>query len=255
MNRVVVGYDGSAPSQGALMWATAIADRTGAPLDLVDVVDDDWGMAGQDWAHETEHRAAVLLSSTASTHQAPGGVTTRLLHGSTVQELATAVEPDDLLVVGSHKSGYTRGRALGSLSVRLATVAPCSMLVVPAAPTVPGRRGIVVGVGPELSEAALRVATREAAAREQPLTLIAAATRSGKQSAAAALDRAQEWITQRDAPVVVTRRVVDRPPAEALLEASRSALLLVLGHSTAPGGGGTTHDVLMNPVSAIWIAR
>lgn len=255
MNRVVVAYDGSAPSQAALMWADGLAERTGEPLDIVHVVDDDWGMAGTEWAQQQEHRAAVLLSSTASAHPASGGVSTRLLHGSTAYEIAQAVTEQDLLVMGSHKSGYTRGRALGSLSVRLASAVPCSLLVLPDVPRIPGRRGIVVGVGPDLPEPALRIAVREAVARSQPITLVAAATAASRAAAKEALGRAAAWIADRDAPVMVTQRVIERPPAEALLEASRGALLLVLGASEAPGGGRTTHDVLMNPLSAVWIAR
>lgn len=183
MNRVIVGVDGSPPSLGAVMWAAAQAKELSLPLEFVHVLDDEWGGMGVDVAHREEHEAARMLAATADANRVPQGVDTRILHGSTVAELADAVGADDLLVVGSHKTGFIRGRAFGSLSVRLAPLVAGSMLVVPDAPAVAGRRGVVLGVGPVRSHAALTVAVREAARRDHAITLVAAADSANRRAA------------------------------------------------------------------------
>lgn len=70
------------------------------------------------------------------------------------------------------------------------------------------------------------------------------------------LDREVARIADIDPTLSITRRISDRLPAVALLEASRTAQLLVLGAARrATIGGSTTHEVLMNPTSAVWLAR
>src|SRR5690606_32016041 len=101
----------------------------------------------------------------------------------------------DLLVLGSHKAGYTRGRALGSLSVRLAPVVTCPLLVIPGAPAVPGRTGIVLGVGPIPSPAGLATAVDQANAAGQGLLLLASAPQDRRAAAERALEQAADWAT------------------------------------------------------------
>lgn len=253
MSRVVVGTDGSAPSEAALEWAAAYAARRDRELELVHVLDDEWGASGGEYARMRAHEAAVRLSDTADRLAPAGRVTTRLVHGSPIQELANAAEPGDLLVVGSHKTGYVRGRALGSLGVRLATLARSSVLVMPQAPFTTAARGVILGVGPRPSPAALEVAADEAEAAAEPLMLLSAAPEQDRVRATEALALAASTIAARRPGLTVTRKISGRRPADALLDASRGARLLVLG---APGdSGGVTHDVLLNAVSPVYIAR
>lgn len=253
MNRVVVGVDGSPPSIAALDWAAAYAARTGRSLELLHVLDDEWGAEGAEYARGEERRAAEQLSAAADRASSVSAATTRMVHGSPAQELARAVSRTDLLVVGSHKTGYVRGRAMGSLGVRLAALANSSVLVVPNAPYAGQTRGVILGVGPDPSPAASEVAADEAAAFAESLTLVSAAPDPDRVRAVVALDLAEQVIEERRPGLQRIRRIVERRPADALLDASRGARLLVLGAPRV--AGGVTHDVLLNAVCPVYIAR
>jgi nucleotide-binding universal stress UspA family protein len=257
VNRIVVGVDGSPPSLGAVTWAAQRAEQAHLPLEFVNVLDDEWGSVGVEYAQAAEQRAARLLADTADSNPVPAGVSTRLIHGSAVTELAGVAGEQDLLVVGSHKTGYLRGRAFGSLSVRLAPLVAGSLVVIPDIPFVSGRRGVILGVGPTTSSAAVRIAAEEAQREGQPLILIAAATSEQRSKAADALDRVVGQARTVADDLIIERRIADRGIADALVSASRRAAMLVLGalRPASGRGGSTVHDVLMNPLSAVWIAH
>jgi nucleotide-binding universal stress UspA family protein len=198
-------------------------------------------------------------------------LTSRIVHGSPVWELANACAPDDILVVGTHKTGFLQGRVLGSRSVSLAGTAPCAVVVVPVG-RLNSRHGVVAGVvradGMELAVAA---AAREAARLREPLTLLHAspprpdgAARDhdhDHESAQRALLRDAAAAAHAVAPgVEIHTRISGRKPVEALLDASRYATMLVLEPSRRTGPavsmvGTTTHDVLMNINSPVLVAR
>ncbi len=111
--RCAVGYDGSAASVTALVWAVARAIRSAGEVQLVGVVDDDSGAMGAAYAEQSAHDLGALLSAAAArvANAHPGlVVTTRRVSGAVAPALAAAVRADDVLVVGSAKTGYARGR-------------------------------------------------------------------------------------------------------------------------------------------------
>ncbi|MDP3208418.1 MAG: universal stress protein, partial [Rhodoglobus sp.] len=248
--RVVVGVDGSGPSHAALAWAAARARSTKTPLLAVHVVEDETARAvGENALHGAV--ASVLTSSPDLS------VDTQLLHGAAPWELTRVAGLDDLLVVGTHKTGYLNGRVLGTRGIAVATGARCSVAVVPEATT--GRKGILVGVASAASSRAAIVAgAHEAARTGQELTLIHAA--SGPGSGRTDLTAAVALAIAAEPRLVVRSRLSRRRPADALLDASRSSSLLVLG-ATDPADvhahhlGSVLYEVLLNINSPVLIAR
>lgn len=268
----VVGVDGSSPSEVALRWAMTRAFAKALPVVLVHVIEDEWGLAGGDFAREALYAGEVILQEALERAQGMNGavdVTGRILHGSPVWELANACDPNDLLIVGTHKTGFLHGRVLGSLSVSLAGSALCSVMVVPSVTSL-SRHGVVAGViwGDGL-DLAVSSAAREAARLDEPLVLVHASPARPDGIVDAEVEPRQRELLARAidvarsvAPrITVHTRVTARQPVDALLEASRYARMLVLEpsrRSDVPRGsmiGSTTHGVLMNINSPVLVAR
>jgi nucleotide-binding universal stress UspA family protein len=133
--RIVVGVDGSQPSERALGWAITEAQRTGAALHLVAA----WlfpmalGYAFtttvphvRDAAQDVVDRATAHVADVApaltvtgeTTEQPPGPA------------LVTASKGAELLVVGSRGLGGFEGLLLGSVSQYCTRHAACSVVVV-----------------------------------------------------------------------------------------------------------------------------
>jgi nucleotide-binding universal stress UspA family protein len=263
VERMIVGIDGSGPSSAALGWAVKRARGTAARLVLEHVVDDDWGQAGPDWTRELERAGEDLLAQALDRASSVfPDVHLALDIGSPVAVLAGAARNGDLLVIGSHKTGYVRGRILGTRSVAIAALARSSVVVVPE-DNLAHRQGVVVGVatGAEC-HAAIIAGAAEALHQHQELTLIHSspdrpdAVEAGKRLLAASVELALTV-----APgIVVRRRLSHRATADTLLDASRAASLLVLGASRggtdrAGSIGSVTHDVLLNLTSPVMVAR
>ena len=133
--RIVVGVDGSAPSQRALDWAVAEAQRTGDSLHLVTA----WmfpmalGYAFTSTVHEVEQNAQkVIDAATAHVAEIAPDVT---VSGETSEQLpapalVAAAKGADLLVVGSRGLGGFEGLLLGSVSQYCTRHAQCSVVVV-----------------------------------------------------------------------------------------------------------------------------
>lgn len=256
-----VGVDGSGPSRAALTWAARRAASEGSPLELVHVIDGDRPTVDPG-SSEDESRSGVVLLEEATAlarRSAPSvELNTVILQGSVAWELAATSRPGDLLVVGTHKTGYLTGRALGTRGIVIASVSPGSVAVIPDA-SVAARRGVVVGV----VEGSAWVAAVSWGAREAPhlgneLTLVHAS--ADADNGQALLAEAAALAAQVHPSLVIRRRMSRRRPAEALLDSSRSAGLLVLGtsrRSTERGGylGSTTHEVLLNINAPVVVAR
>lgn len=272
MSTYVVGVDGSIPSEAALAWTLARASALDVPVVLAHVIEDEWGLVGGDFAREAAFAGQdVLRHARERAHDlAPGiEVESRLLHGSPVWELAHTCATDDMLVVGTHKTGYLHGRVLGSRSVAVAGTALCSVMVIPVIP--PGwRHGVVVGVMASAGMGiAVASAAREAERVDEPLTLLHASPTSADPDADPGETRARQRellksavaVAREVAPhVPIYTRVSSRRPVEALLDASHDARLLVVEPSRRAGPersmvGSTTHDVLMNITSPVLVAR
>lgn len=263
-----IGVDGSGPSRAALRWGVRRAAERDATVVLVNTVDDEWGMVGRDAAADAERQARELLAEESERVQSLHtgvSLSTRIVHGGTAWELARLPRPEDLLIVGTHKTGFLRGRVLGSRSVQIASAARCSVAIVPDT-TLESRRDVVVGVdGTDGCLAAVRIGAQEAGRLDQDLLLVyappprAEATEDRNPQTARLMLNAAAVASAAAPRITVRRRVAHREPAEALLDASIDAALLILGVSTRHGEstliGSVTHDVLMNINVPVLIIR
>ena len=260
--RYIVGFDGSGPSEVALAWVLLRIRRELAPIVLVHVTEGDDGSMGKEYEDLAGRHGAALLSrridALRRTH--PELTVEGLsLDGSVAWELADSARPGDLLVVGTHKTGFLHGRVLGSRSVQIAASAPSSVAIIPEV-DLRFRRGVVAGIDRvETAAWVAEAAADEAAARSEELSLMEAVSDAGQAPDRAALAIALVAVRQRHPSLVVRSRTSTRPAAEALLDASRDKALLVLG----PGSqdprrspiGSVLHDVLLNLTAPVIVAR
>ena len=256
----VIGIDGSRPAAAALRWAVQRARNDGAPVLLVHVQELEEGAEASSWG-------ADLLADTAdhlSTAEPELSVSTRLLAGSVPWALASSAHSDDMLVIGTGKTGFLHGRVLGSRSVQIAVAASCTVAVIPDL-DLRFRRGVVAGVDRQGTAGEIaRSAALEANARGEELLLVQAAPEIGRRPTASvrselaigeAIARAREVFPE----LVIRSRVAGRPAAEALLDSARDKALLVLGPGsldpTRPPIGSVLHDVLLNANAPVLISR
>ncbi|GAU69784.1 putative Usp family protein [Streptomyces sp. NBRC 110611] len=133
-HRIVVGADGSAHSQAALVYAFQQASLRGARLQAVHA----WSYPGpeaavspvQDAAAE-EHRQSLeeWLRPLREAHP-DVEVVEELAHEAPIPALARASDRADLMVVGSRGRGGFRGLALGSVSQALLQFSQCPLAVI-----------------------------------------------------------------------------------------------------------------------------
>lgn len=264
-SRYVVGVDASAPAAAALGWAARHARRDGAGMLLVHVVDPEHGARGIAELDAAEAAGEELLADAVARVRRTDPelpVEAKLLLGVPVWAVAREPAAGDILVVGTGKTGYVSGRVLGSRSVQFALAAPGSVAVVPDVDP-RFRVGVVAGVDrAETAALIARRAAREAVDRGMRLTLIhatrpesAALVRADAESplaVAAAAAREVEGMLE------IRSRLSTRPPADALLDASRGSALLVVGPGAAAEHsplGTTLHDVLLNANSPVLVVR
>jgi nucleotide-binding universal stress UspA family protein len=266
---IVVGVDGTEPSRAALYWGMRQAEATGARLRLVNVVGDQQKASTIRQDRLVDARRFLEREAIYAGSVAPGVVVDyALLDGDLIDELVTTSENSDLIALGTHKTGFIHGRVFGSRSLQLAAAARCPVAIIPQW----SRRdtlGVVVGVGEsDAGRSAIRFAAAEAHRRRQPLTLLRACDatqlpddcgdeqRNGDSSfdeqTKTVLGEAAKMARSTHPDLEVRTRSVLRAAAEALLDASGNADLLVVGSSrregSAQGLGPVSHDVLMNLV-------
>lgn len=265
---IVVGVDGSSPARAALTWSMQRAARLGDAVRLVSVVDDEWGVMGarmsDDLRRDGQRILEAEMSSARSQH--PGvAVEAVLLSGNPMLELAAAGATAGLVVVGTHKTGFVRGRIFGSRSLQLAAASSVPVAIVPDALSAT-RKGIVVGVdGSGAALAAVTFAAREAHDLDTELVLVGAWTGvAGDDASDHAASRRNVLIKSAVEKALVDARArarlhldrmprvrqVNRPAAETLIDASVAASMLVIGSSRRTGAlttlGSVAHDVLLN---------
>ncbi len=266
--RVLIGIDGSTGSDAALDWAVDEADRRGLSLHVVhafgvsnviaaaligttepsEVVDDllDTAVA----------RARARAPELSVTGEATAGYA-----AATLIEQSAEVE---LVVVGTRGRGGLAGTLIGSVSLQVATHARCTVVVVPETPsTRPSARAVVVGFdGSTSAEQALGYAFDAAAERGSDLHVLHAwwlafmdgvvVTTPGSTQWRRLEQSQREQMSQATAPWVekypdtaVECHVVRAAPVQALLDASHSAELLVVGSR----GRGGFRELLLGSVS------
>jgi nucleotide-binding universal stress UspA family protein len=139
MTRILVGVDGSDPSNRAARLGADIAAKFGARLTLAYVVapmllpPDAYGLTTADVAEEHERYATNLLQEAAAHLAAPGlAIDTLVLVGPPAERLAEAAAAPDvsLVTVGSRGHGAMARVLLGSVSDRLLRICAKPVLVV-----------------------------------------------------------------------------------------------------------------------------
>ncbi|SEO84256.1 universal stress protein [Trujillonella endophytica] len=273
---VVVGIDGSESSRAVAAAATDEARLRQAPLRLLTVTT--WPIrdlalsSGEsaEFGAVVRGGAEVLLRDLAGEAADVLGserVSWSVEDGDAVRALSTAATGAQLLVVGARGVGGVAGLVLGSTAAGLVTAAPCPLLVLPdeTAVVVRGRTAVVVGIeGRREDEEVLAFAVAEALARGTDLVAVHAWQDAVLETAFRSMGPLVDWAgvladeqrllsetlagwVEKDPDLVVREVVVRDRAASALLAASMTAQLLVLGHRHRRGLarlGSTTHSVL-----------
>jgi nucleotide-binding universal stress UspA family protein len=265
---IAVGVDGSIPGRVALRWAMRHAIATEAEVLVVYVVSPDFASLGSLSDDELRAEGERLLEGEADYARArvPGPtVRTRLMQGNAMRQLIVVSRQVEMVVVGTHKTGFIRGRVFGSRSIVLAAGSRTPVAVIPDS-SGRNRSGIFVGVDDsEASHAAVQFGAMEAVRTGQPLRLVSAwrlpepsrgeshpdQDRVHEAYMRAILDNQAERVRSDYPDAEVHVRLVRLSPAEALVDASASAALVVLGNSGPVSDGqgllgSVTHDVLVN---------
>ena len=253
---IIVGVDGSPASDAAVSWAAHDAVMRGVPLTLMHVADPlsrTWSPAKRleelaGW-QQAEGRG-ILANASKIAHDVANDTERTPINGelqfsATVPTLVDRSEDAELIVVGAHgRGGLARG-FLGSVSSELVRHAHCSVAVIPdGEPRMPRptQAPVLVGLdGSPASELATEIAFDEASRRR--VGLIALHTWSDKElvevpgvnwSAVKAeeerlLAEALAGWQERYPDVTVQKLLVCDRPARAIVEASESAQLVVVG--------------------------
>jgi len=280
VERVIVAVDGGPASRAALDWALARAATVPIRLELTTVVELGWSpVAGPDDDFQPVYERALAEATRFVEKNLPELKTMSVVRrGVPVDELVRAAADADLIVIGTNKTGALAGAVHGTLPLKLAAHAPCTVAVVPAGWVAGGDR-VVVGVEDDgTQDAPLGAAAAEADRLGQPLDVVHAwsipATLGVDFGAAVPydalieahtdiVDRALQRVTAAHPGLAASAVLVQGAAAPVLVEAAATATVLVVGtHGRgAVAGlilGSVSHDVLLNmpcPVLVVPSAR
>ncbi|CAN5348729.1 universal stress protein [soil metagenome] len=260
MATVHVGVDDSAPSRGALVWAAQFAADFHVPLVIEHVVADS-GSASESEEQLARLARAERLVEDCRDHVVAEWdgleVTAHVLVGDPARAWGDECSPHDLLVIGTHKTGYLRGRALGSRGLEIIAATNCSVAVIPADHRV-ARSGVIIALTVPVPTMALRFGAAVAVGRHQPILLICPPGAADETSGTSVLARALQLVSRYAPRASVRTHLPQRQFADALLDASGAAQLLVLPERTGDGGGSVgplTYEVLTNINGPVMIVR
>jgi nucleotide-binding universal stress UspA family protein len=265
MNRpVVVGVDGSPSSLAAAEHAAEVAVRRSRPLHLVHGYLHPLGYGVPLNPYEIglpapNEDARMVLDQTAAglRDRWPGLVVeARQVAGGPGATLVEESRRAELVVVGSRGLGGFAGLLLGSVSLQVATHAHCPVLVIrPAEQPIPVGGPVLVGVdGSAPGALAVDQGADEAVRRGTALVLVQVWSADGdrpvpeeqeeeraafRADATGLLGQAAATVRQRHPELTVEQRPVSAArPAQALIEASADAALLVVGSRGRGGFAG-----------------
>lgn len=263
---VVAGVDGSLVSVRALDQAAHEAARRGAALRVLYAVPD------------RDEAGPVLASAAARVRERHPGVPveTRAVEDDAVRALVRESADAVLTVVGTRGLGGLAGFVLGAVSTRLAARTRGPLMVVRGdlprgVSSHDDCRDVLLGLADDTDTEAAGYALREAEARGARLRVLHSpahrhttpeppspipATSAG-QRRQATLDRAEEAVTrfalagmrEFHAGVEVDTRTVRTSPAHALVEATRDAVVVVVGSHRGSHRRGTPHGGHPGPVT------
>lgn len=136
--RIVVGVDGSAPSNAALAWAIRQAALTGASVEAVTtwefpyiygypvpVADVDWGDLAEQVSGDALAEAAPALDSAGQVK-----ITPEIIEGDAAEVLLKESAGASLLVIGSRGHGGFAEALLGSVGQRCVHHATCPVVII-----------------------------------------------------------------------------------------------------------------------------
>jgi nucleotide-binding universal stress UspA family protein len=147
MPGIVVGIDGSANARSALAWAASEAAARHAPLTVVTVHEISHSFwtgrpvvlsADEDQLAAAKAAATELTDKTISElgEAKPAMVTVKAISGFAADELLTAANGADMLVIGAQGGAQVSGMAahspIGSVSNKVLHRAKCPVVVIPA---------------------------------------------------------------------------------------------------------------------------
>jgi nucleotide-binding universal stress UspA family protein len=129
---VVVGVDGSEPSQQALRWAAKIADACGAHVDAVAAwqYSIPFGWTTPSWDPRADMDKVLKQTVDAAFGMRPPDMNLVVCEGNPAHVLLEHSAGALMLVVGSRGHGGFAGVLLGSVSAAAAEHATCPVLVV-----------------------------------------------------------------------------------------------------------------------------
>lgn len=136
--RLAVAFDGSEAAARGLDLAVVLAQRDGATVVLVNVVD--VGIAPplafdlNTYLRERHGDARAILARGAESVAARAAVEQRQIEGQPVPALVELSADFDLMTIGSRSRGAIRRTLLGEVTAQLVRRAACPVLVVPHAP-------------------------------------------------------------------------------------------------------------------------
>lgn len=266
---IIVGADGSAPSERAVAWAADEAARYGRGLGIVHAVEK-WGFdvplnTAPGEARSLSREGSEVLAAAervAHTRRPEVPVSVELVSERTVRCLAERSERAFELVVGHRGLGGFTGLLLGSVGLGAVRHSACPVAVVRGEPT-PEHREIAVGVGLGDDAAALEYAFEAATVRGARLRVVHAwpfPKALDEPGASADLRRIEErarWrVIKAHAPmrkrfpgVEVVEDIVQDNPAAALVAVSRDVDLVITGSHpreglTVPRSRAVTHALI-----------
>ncbi|MFJ5737986.1 universal stress protein [Streptomyces microflavus] len=274
--QVTVGMDESPESLAAALWAAEEASLLDVPLHLVHV--EEWPVTAEVPVLSAEslvERYESLLHATADRVRQgrPGlDVVTEMARGRAPGVLTAAANESEVTVLGSRGLGGVVGFLIGSVSLAVVGRARRPVVLVRSDSSSSGadvgstRAGIVLGVDTEQPcDPLLAFAFGEAARRNEELRVVhswspppaygysavldpSLGSGLGRQAAEGLAAMVRPW--RHKVPAVrVTERAVAGPAAAELVDASRSAGLLVVGRRSrrspvGPHLGHVAHAVI-----------
>lgn len=263
---IMVGVDGSAHSDKAVIWAAEEAAAQGLELRIVAVLSP-WGDGSSialdlERSHESTYRQTLRAAKMQAQERVPDLVVhTELRIGETVNELALESATARLVVTGSRGRGGFSGLLLGSTSMRLTTRAQAPVVVLPQHMKDSKRSGVVVGAdGSQQAQQALAFAFEYAQRHSSTLTAVRAVqdpqlhrySRTDADVVAALVERAERLVLEELAPwrekfpgVEILPRVLRGHPTDLLRRTAEQAELLVVGRR----GRGMARSTFLGSVS------
>lgn len=143
MKLIIAGTDGSESAERAVSFAADLATALKASLLIANVSEDGFSAAEQmmlDELHvaagdalEEISRRILAKASTLARAQGPVTIETMSAAGNPAESLIGLVNAKhaDAIVIGRRGRGRLEGLLLGSVSQKLATLAPCTVIIVP----------------------------------------------------------------------------------------------------------------------------